>query len=184
MTISMSKYEKTFGWIFLALTPLVLPMLLLYLCQLLPVQPDDAQLNMLVFAVNFVLTLLIFHRFLWKNAGLALSRPGRTFLWMGIGFAAYNISSYLVLTLTTLLAPDFANANDANILGMLDDHFWPMESVLLFLCPLPRKRFTAVLSLGLCEKSAGGWPMWSPSSPSAPCMWWVILVLCIPLICL
>lgn len=148
----MRKYEKTLGWIFLAMTPLGLPMLLTYLCQLLPVQPDGAQLNVLAFAVNFVLTLLIFHRFLWQNAKQALGRPFRTLLWMGIGFAAYNIGTYLVAMLTTLLVPDFANANDASIMGMLQEHFWPMAICVVILVPVTEETLYRGLVFGSLRK--------------------------------
>lgn len=148
----MRKYEKNLGWIFLAMTPLALPMLLIYLCQLLPVQPDDAQLNMLSFAVNFLLTLLIFHRFLWQNAKQALRRPGKSFLWLGIGFAAYNIGSYLVLLLTTLLTPDFANANDASIREMMQGHFLPMAVCIVVLVPITEETLYRGLVFGSLQK--------------------------------
>ena len=148
----MRKYEKTLGWIFLAMTPLALPMLIVSLCQLLPVQPDDAQLNMLSFAVNFLLTLLIFHRFLWQNARQVFKRPGKSFLWMGIGFAAYSIGSYLVLLLTTLLAPDFANANDASIQEMMQGHFLPMAVCIVILVPITEETLYRGLVFGALRK--------------------------------
>ena len=152
MTISMKKYEKTLGWIFLAMTPLGLPLLMVYLCRLLHLQTDEAQLNVLVWVTNFVLTGLIFHRFLWKSGALALLRPGRSFMWMGIGFGAYNLSSYLVLALTTLLAPDFANANDASIAGMLQDHFWPMAICIVVLVPITEETLYRGLVFGSLKK--------------------------------
>lgn len=152
MTISMQKYEKTFGWIFLFMTPLALPLLIVYLCQLLPTQPDIAMQNVLVYVVNFLLTLLIFHRFLWHSTRQALRRPGKTFLWMGVGFAAYNIGTYLVAMLTTLLAPDFSNANDANIMDMLQQHFWPMVICIVILVPITEETLYRGLIFGSLRK--------------------------------
>ncbi len=148
MTISLKKYEKTLGWIFLAMTPLALPMLIVYLCQLLPVQPDQAQLNIVAFVTNFVLTVLIFHRFLVKSLALGLSRPGRTLMWMGISFGVYNIGNYLITLLITLLAPDFANANDANITAMLQEHFWPMAICIVVLVPITEETLYRGLIFG------------------------------------
>ena len=152
MTISMKKYEKTLGWIFLAMTPLVLPRLIVYLCQLLHLQPDNAQLNIMVFVTDFVLAILIFHRFLWKSIAWGLARPGRTFLWMGIGFAAYNIGSSLVMLLITLLAPSFSNANDASIMGMLQEHFWPMALCIVVLVPITEETLYRGLVFGTLRK--------------------------------
>ena len=150
----MLKYEKTLGWIFLAMTPLALPMLIVYLCQLLPVQTDDAQLNALSFAVNFLLTVLIFHRFLWQNAKQALRRPGKTFLWMGLGFACYHIGSYLMSLLVLWLAPDFANANDASILTMLQEHFWLMAICIVVLVPITEETLYRGLIFGSLRKKS------------------------------
>ena len=144
----MRDYEKKLGWIFLAMTPLALPTLIVYLCQLLPVSPDNAQMNMLSFAVNFLLTVLIFHRFLWQNAKQALKRPGRSLLWMGIGFAVYNLGTYLIALLITLIAPDFANANDANIVDMMQQHFWPMAICIVILVPITEETLYRGLIFG------------------------------------
>ena len=152
MTISMTKREKTFGWIFLAMTPLALPMLIVYLCQLLPLQPDQAQLNIVAFVTNFVLTILIFHRFLWKSIASGLSRPGRTLLWLGLGFAIYELGNYLVYMLTTLLAPEFSNANDANISAMLQEHFWPMAICIVILVPITEETLYRGLIFGSLRK--------------------------------
>ena len=144
----MRKSEKTLGWIFLALTPLVLPMLILYLCRLLPVQPDDAQLNMLVFAVNFVLTLLIFWRFLWKNAAVTFSTPWKTLRWAGLGFGIYYAASYLVNLLIAVIAPDFANANDASIMAMAEEHFLLMNLCTVVLVPITEETLYRGLVFG------------------------------------
>ena len=148
----MRKYEKTLGWIFLAMTPVGLPMLIVYLCQLLPVQPDNAQLNIILFAVEFVLALLIFHKFLWKNAKQAFRRPGKTFLWLGIGFAAYNLGSNLIAILVALIAPDFANANDANIADMLQEHYWLMMLCIVVLVPIVEETLYRGLVFGSLRK--------------------------------
>lgn len=154
MTISMTKREKTFGWIFLAMTPLALPMLIVYLCQLLPQQPDQAQLNIVAFVTNFVLTILIFHRFLWKSIASGLAKRGRTLLWLGLGFAAYELGNYLVYMLTALLAPEFSNANDANISAMLQEHFWPMAICIAILVPITEETLYRGLIFGsLRERS-------------------------------
>ena len=152
MTISMKKYEKTLGWIFLAMTPAALPMLIVYLCQLLPVQLDNAQLNIVLFVVSFVLTLLIFHKFLWSNGKQALQKPGKTFLWMGIGFAVYNLGSNLTYLLITRLVPDFANANDANIMDMMQQHYWLMLLGVVVLVPVTEEVLYRGLIFGSLRK--------------------------------
>ena len=152
MTISMKKYEKALGWVFLFMTPLVLPMLIVSLCDLLPVQPDSAQLNAIVFAVDFLLTVLIFHRFLWKNGLQALSRPGKTFLWMGIGFAVYQAGNSLIYILMHLLAPDFSNANDQSIQALLQEHYWLLAPCIVILVPITEETLYRGLVFGSIRK--------------------------------
>lgn len=152
MKITFKKYEKILGWIFLAMTPLLLPLIIVELCSLLPVMPDDAQLNTLVFGVNFILTLAIFHRFLWKNGIQAIFHPGKTFLWTGIGFGAYQAGNLLVASLTRLLAPDFANANDQTIQVMLQDHFWLLAPCIVILVPIVEETLYRGLVFGSIRK--------------------------------
>ena len=148
MTISMTKREKTFGWIFLALTPLVLPVAIVGVCQLADFQLDEGQLNCLIFGINCLLTLLIFHHFLWKNAVKVLSDPWRSLRWAGIGFAIYYGSSMLVNLLISVVAPDFANANDASILTMVQEHFVLMTVGTVFLVPITEETLYRGLVFG------------------------------------
>ena len=152
MTISMKKHEKALGWVFLLMTPLALPMILVSLCDLLPTPLDTAQLNAVVFAVDFLLTMLIFHRFLWQNGAQALRRPGKSFLWIGIGFAVYQASSSLIALLMGLLAPDFANANDQSIQTMLQDHFWLLAPCIVILVPITEETLYRGLVFGSIRK--------------------------------
>lgn len=152
MTISMRKYEKILGWVLLAMTPLVLPMLVVTLCDFLPVQPDSAQLNGILFILEFVLTLVIFHRFLWQNIRHGLRRPGKTFMWMGIGFAAYQAGNYFFFILINLIAPDFANANDQSIQTMVQEHFWLMALCIVVLVPITEETLYRGLIFGTLRK--------------------------------
>ena len=136
MTVTLTRLEKIFGWIFLAATAMVLPMAVVSVCGLLRLQLDAAQLNCTVFILNFLLTVLIFWKFLWKNSMLTITAPGRTFAWMGIGFAIYYGASTLVSTLIITVAPDFANANDESIRIMAREHFWLMSLGTVILAPV------------------------------------------------
>lgn len=148
MTISMTKREKTFGWIFLALTPLVLPLAVVYLCQLFRWPLDNGQMNVLLFGVNFALTVLIFWRFLWKNSQVAIESPGKTFRWAGIGFGIYYGASTLVGMLILLIAPDFANANDASIREMAREHYFLMMLGTVILVPIAEETLYRGLVFG------------------------------------
>lgn len=132
----MTRKEKTFGWIFLAASIYLLPLGIVYLCHFLKLELDTAQLNVLAFIVNFLLTALIFWRYLWGCGKVSIASPGRTFAWFGIGFAVYYGASTLVSMIILTLAPDFANANDEAIMAMAKEHFWLMTLGTVILAPV------------------------------------------------
>lgn len=154
MTISMTKREKTFGWIFLAMTPLALPLALVYLCQLFRWPLDNGELNVLLFAVNFILTLMIFWRFLWQNGRVSIASPGKTFRWVAIGFGIYYGASTLVGMLIMLLAPDFANANDASIQAMAQEHYFLMMLGTVILVPIAEETLYRGLIFGSLRRKS------------------------------
>ena len=154
MKISMTKLEKIFGWIFLGATIHGLPYALVQAARQFHLQLDSTQLNITLFCIDFALAVLIFHRFLWNSFKQSIRHPGKTFMWMGIGFAAYAISSNLIVVLTTLLAPDFANANDASIADMLQNNFLPMALCTVVLVPITEETLYRGLVFGVIREKS------------------------------
>lgn len=113
--VSMNRREARLGWVFLALEILVLPRLFPMVNALLPKPLNSAQLNFAFFVTNFLVVLLIFHEFLLENLRRFRKNIWRNLVVIALGFSVYTFVSALMGLLVTHFAPDFVNANDANI---------------------------------------------------------------------
>ena len=67
----MSKREGLLGWCYLGFQLFILPEILMLCNGFLPKPLDDIQLNIVVFIINFVAVVAIFHRFLWHGLMIA-----------------------------------------------------------------------------------------------------------------
>lgn len=116
--VSMNRREARLGWVFLALELFVLPRLFPLGNALLPEPLDAAQLNFAFFITNFLIVLLIFHRFLLENLRHFRANIGKNLLVIAIGFCLYMLVNALTGLLILHIAPEFENANDASISAM------------------------------------------------------------------
>lgn len=113
--VLMNRREARLGWVFLALEILVLPRLFPMVNALLPKPLNSAQLNFAFFVTNFLVVLLIFHEFLLENLRRFRKNIWRNLVVIALGFSVYTFVSVLMGLLVTYFAPDFVNANDANV---------------------------------------------------------------------
>ena len=132
----MIPREKALGWLYFLLELFVLPTVLHMLNDALPRPLSEAVLNFLFFCLNFVVILLIFHRFLLKSLESAGKKFWNFFQATLLGFVAYWVCSFALGYLILLLRPDFANINDAGIAAMADSHFILMAVGTVILVPV------------------------------------------------
>ena len=148
MTLSMSKKERIAGWFFLPATLLLIPLLIASAQDYFRWNLADAELNFILFSINFALTVLLFHRYLWQNSTAALSHLWRTLRWAGIGLLIYYGGILLLGFLFARIAPDFANANDSSIAEMADSHYTLMLIGTVFLVPVTEEALYRGLIFG------------------------------------
>ena len=129
LSISMSPKEVVFGWLLMAGQLLILPVVAVILNSLLPTPLSDTYLNIALFAAEFLLAIVIFHKFLGASTRLALRTPFRCLRFAVLGFLLYYIGSYVVGQLITSINADFSNVNDSNIYTLAEDNY-----SLIFLC--------------------------------------------------
>ena len=119
ISISMTRTESVLSWIYWPFQLVLLPVLLAAGNELLKDPLSEVELNFAYFCVNFLCLTVILHRFLGVSAKAALKRPFYTLQSAFFGFASYFAVSWLVGIVIIWLCPDFANANDSSIAGML-----------------------------------------------------------------
>lgn len=136
LSISTTHRENLFGYIYLAFSQLLLPILIALVCYLLGYEISPAVLNIIYFGVNFVAIAAIFHRFLGQSLMAAIKNPWRCLRFAGLGFMLYYLGMLLVSFLILSVNPDFSNVNDNNIADMVQEHTKLLSFGTVFLVPV------------------------------------------------
>ena len=186
ITVSLNKKEILWGWVYLAVEFLLLPTALYWLTARLFTGISDAEVNFLYYFVNFLATLLIFHRFLSRNLAMARSNLLRVVLYALLGLFIYWASGLVMGELTYRLMPDFVNVNDLGIAAMSRDGYLLMAIGTVVLVPAAEEcLFRGLLFRGMYGKSR-----WAAYVVSALCFClphvsayigsyeWTVLALC------
>lgn len=119
----LTPAEKKLGWFYWAFQLVLLPVILTILNTHYGSPLTEMELNLLFFALNFVLLLLIFHKFIFNSCKTGILRPFRTLRWAIFGFALYWIYSFAAGWLILYLDPDFVNANNQHIFDMSQENY-------------------------------------------------------------
>ena len=134
--VSMSPAEKKLGWFYWAFQLLVFPVVLVILNNYFGAPLTETELNLLFFGLNFLLLLLIFHKFTFHSCKAGILRPLRTLWFAFMGFVLYSVCNYGVNRLILDRFPDFANINDTSIFNMLDENYSLTVIGVVFLAPI------------------------------------------------
>ncbi len=129
LSISMSRKEVIFGWLLMAGQLLILPVIAVTVNGVLPAPVSDAQMNIALFVLEFLLATVIFRKFLRASARRALGSPFRCLRFAALGLLLYYIGSFVVGLVIGYIDSDFSNINDSNISILAQDNY-----TLMFLC--------------------------------------------------
>lgn len=129
LSISMSRKEVIFGWLLMAGQLLILPVIAVTVNGVLPAPVSDAQMNIALFVLEFLLATVIFRKFLRASARRALGSPFRCLRFAALGLLLYYIGSFVVSLVIGYIDSDFSNINDSNISILAQDNY-----TLMFLC--------------------------------------------------
>ena len=153
ISVPIQKYEIILGIVLFLVQQLVLPVLLVVGAILVGIEPDLVTINVIAFAFNFVLTLIVFFRYLKGNILQIFNAPGRFLLYVGIGLLIYFVGTIAINLLITAIDPAFSNVNDAYIEEMTQTHYWPLFISTVFLVPVAEEcMFRGVVFRGLHER--------------------------------
>ena len=165
LTVSLTRDELLWGWVYLAFEFLFLPTILQLVSFSLFPGISDAEFNFLYYFVNFLATILIFHSFLSRNLGIAKGKLLQVGLYVLLGLVIYWTSNLVMSELTFRIMPDFYNVNDAGIAAMSQDAFLLMAIGTVLLVPVAEESlFRGLLFRGIYGKSR-----WAAYAVSALC---------------
>lgn len=107
-----------------------------------------------IFVLNFLFTLLIFRKFLLNSAKTALRHPFKVLGFSLLGLLIYYISSFLVSIVILIICPDYGNLNDAAISELSrQSGIWMMVGTVLFVPVAEECVFRGLLFRGIYDRS-------------------------------
>ena len=136
LTNTVTPTETAFGLGYIALQVFILPFVLVQGNLLLGNPFSAAQLNFIMFCVDFLCVTVIFHRFLLQGAKHALSAPFTCLRYAFLGFLLHLLGSMLINTVILSLDPEFSNVNDAAISGLTQQNYRLMSLGTVLLVPI------------------------------------------------
>jgi len=154
LSVTTTHHETLWGWIYLPVQLLVLPIVLTVCNLFFNLNLSDAELNFMLFCVNFCAVAVIFHRFLIHNGKVALKKPLAVIGSALACFVFYIFSNSIIATVITYVEPDFYNVNDAYISTMVETDFFLMFVGTAILVPLTEEvLYRGLVFAGLYNRS-------------------------------
>lgn len=135
LSISMTRQETLWGFAYLIMQFFLLPPLISLVVNLLPIQPNVAQLNFFYYLLNFAAIVLIFRKFLWQNLERMTLYPGYFFRVVLLGLGRYLVLNTFVGMILLRLDPGYINANDSAIAEMVQSELNLIAAGTIILVP-------------------------------------------------
>lgn len=149
ITVTMKPWEKILGWVLLALHLLFLPLIIELVCFFFSIELSLSVLNIVNFIAAWVITVTIFHRFLWENLK-NFRKDIKNSLYAALGgFGLFYVLNIFVNIIIMNLAPDFSNVNDDNIQQLSQGYYWIMTFCTVLLVPLTEEVLYRGMIFGL-----------------------------------
>lgn len=149
--------DAIWGWGYWAFQLFLLPSLLSAINGALPRSFSTAEVNFLYFLINFLVVLLIFHKFLGSSFRQVTAHPAYFCQAVILGLAAYAACSYVVSLFIHTVDPSFVNANDDSIASMSRGSFFLMFLGTVILAPVAEECFYR----GLFFRTLSGKSLWA-----------------------
>lgn len=154
LSVSTTPAQRLWGWIYLALQLIAIPVLLTLANVYFQLELSEAELNFIFFCLNFICVTIIFHPFLIANGTRAIRSPQKVIYATLVAFAAYWILAYLVSGLISAVYPEFFNVNDAAVATMVSDEYRLMLVGTVILVPVTEELlYRGLIFAGLYNRS-------------------------------
>lgn len=124
LSAAMNRSETGIGFAWWLFQLILLPSMLRAVNGIVSHPLTEAELNFTYFLINFIAIVCIFHRFLGCSASYTLSHPVVFLESVVLGAVAYVLCAILMNRFIAMLAPGFANQNDASIAAMSKGGFY------------------------------------------------------------
>ena len=146
----MSFTEQLAGWIWLMVQLLFLPSIVGIANLLLHLNLSVAMLNVILFTLDFIAIIAIFHRYLFVQ--IRMVKLSRLLIWVPLGLGLYWTLSVVVSYLLFYLQPAHTNANNETISSLLQEQQLLMTIGTVFLVPITEETLFRGLLFGTLYK--------------------------------
>ena len=158
LSLHMSRSETIAGLIYFLLYLLALPTLLEHLFMALGWEFRTAEgisrLNLVYFVLNFLASIVIFHKFLWNSLSGITKRFWGFVQAVILGWVLYQVATLLVSMLIVWIQPDLQNLNNQFFAGQAAMNFTLTIVGTVLLAPLAEECFfRGLLFQGLHRKN-------------------------------
>lgn len=154
---TMTRPERIAGWIFLPFYAIFLPLLLSLIFAQLGWSSAGVRMNAVYFGIVLIVTLLIFHRFLW-NSVCAIPRHFWNFLQaLILGFVLYYAAAFVLGLLYDWLFPGLLNPNNAAVDTLAAASYGVTVLLSVFVGPLIEETFMRGLIFGTIQRKSRFW---------------------------
>lgn len=156
LSVPMTRAEWVTGIFYILFQMLVLPILVMLADALFALNLNEAELNFVCFAINFIAVTVIFREYLFASAKVFFADPQKTLRSCGWGFLLHFGGTYVVTLLIVILEPGFANANDTSISGMVAQNMVLMAIGTIILAPVVEEILFRGVVFGMLYRK---WPI-------------------------
>ena len=147
-SITMRRYEINAGILWLLFYLLLMGDVVGLLLRFLGVSVSTATLNAVFFVVNFIVTVIIFRRFLAYSLPLAADKPLKFLSGILLGFCIYEGFQVALGILYGVLFPNLWTPNDENIRSIAAESYHIMWAGAVLLGPLTEETLLRGLIFG------------------------------------
>ena len=146
----LSRYETILGFLYLPSYFFLLPLLLQVLFSALGAPLSDLTLNLTYYCVNFVVILLIFHRFFAASARRIQLWPFVQAVILGLVF--YYAMAWALGLVISALSPELQNPNNLAVDALASAGGWRMTVCVVLLGPVVEEALLRGLIFGTLRR--------------------------------
>ncbi len=152
LTISITQREKILGWLLFGAQQFILPIVVVVINELLHNPMNTTELNCAIFGITFLLSVLIFHRFLGRSFRQLVERPFWCLRAAAWGFGIYYIGTIVINIVLSMVPVEFSNANDATIQSMAQENYGLIVLSTVIFAPITEELLYRGLIFGSLHK--------------------------------
>lgn len=141
LSVGMTKSETVVTWCYLIFQLLLLPVILVFANVYFHEPFNEAQINFIFFAINFIVVTTVCHKFLIASAKRAFAAPFRCVRWVFGGITIYWLMLIVLGLFMQNISPEHENLNDSSIAQMAQGNFTLISVGTVLLVPIVEEVF-------------------------------------------